>query len=134
MELYFSYFPALMKVIFLIPPSEGKYVGGAHDAERVSYPLKKPLGIAKKATKTDLKCKDTRYLEARSLNASIEQGPFMEAMRRYSGIMYGAIDYFSLSQKSQDFFAEHFLVLSGMYGIVRPNDIIGNYKLPIETK
>jgi cytoplasmic iron level regulating protein YaaA (DUF328/UPF0246 family) len=26
------------------------------------------------------------------------------------------------------------MILSGMYGIVKPNDVIGNYKLPIESK
>ena len=48
--------------------------------------------------------------------------------------MYQAIGYDSMTPAGQEFFSEHFLILSGMYGFVRPTDIIGNYKLPIETK
>lgn len=48
--------------------------------------------------------------------------------------MYEAIDYRGMSSSAQKFFSEHFLILSGMYGILRPDDMIGNYKLPIETK
>ena len=49
-------------------------------------------------------------------------------------MMYKAIDYLSLSEKGKAYFDEHFLILSGMYGIVSPQDKIGNYKLPIDTK
>ncbi|USN58237.1 MAG: peroxide stress protein YaaA [Candidatus Peribacteria bacterium] len=58
----------------------------------------------------------------------------MSAIERYSGVMYDAIDYRGMSVSAQKFFSEHFLILSGMYGILRPDDMIGNYKLPIETK
>ena len=39
-----------------------------------------------------------------------------------------------MSELGKTFFDEHFLILSGMYGLLRPQDLIGNYKLPIETK
>jgi len=48
--------------------------------------------------------------------------------------MYNAIDYHGMSEEGKGFFENHFMVLSGMYGILKPTDIIGNYKLPIETK
>ena len=48
--------------------------------------------------------------------------------------MYNAIDYEGMSDKGKDFFNSHFLIFSGMYGMVSPQDIIGDYKLPIETK
>jgi len=48
--------------------------------------------------------------------------------------MYKAIDYQNMSKKWQKYFEKHFLILSGMYGILSPKDKIANYKLPIETK
>gem|GEM_PF-2111331 len=37
-------------------------------------------------------------------------------------------------EDAQKYFSEHVLVLSGMYGILKPNDTIANYKLPIDSK
>jgi cytoplasmic iron level regulating protein YaaA (DUF328/UPF0246 family) len=39
-----------------------------------------------------------------------------------------------MSDEGKKFFNENFLIFSGMYGKVKPMDMIGNYKLPIETK
>jgi len=59
---------------------------------------------------------------------------FLPAISRYSGVMYTAIAYPHLSSEAKTYFDEHFLITSGMYGLLRPRDIIGNYKLPIEAK
>ncbi len=48
--------------------------------------------------------------------------------------MYNAIDYHNMNLKGKQYFENNFKILSGMYGIVSPLDMIGNYKLPIETK
>ncbi len=48
--------------------------------------------------------------------------------------MYNAIDYPWMSEKWKNYFENNFVLLSGMYGILRPQDMIGNYKLPIEAK
>lgn len=37
-----------------------------------------------------------------------------------------------MSTLGQIYFDEHFAILSGMYGLVRPKDAIANYKLPVE--
>jgi uncharacterized protein len=56
------------------------------------------------------------------------------AMTRYTGVMFNAIDYIGMNDAGQSYFEDHFMIFSGMYGIVKPNDLIGNYKLPIESK
>lgn len=56
------------------------------------------------------------------------------AIARYNGVMYSAIDYDAMSLHAKHIFDRHFLICSGMYGLVRPQDEIANYKLPIETK
>lgn len=45
-----------MKIIFLIPPSEGKNPDGKPICEKTFYNFTKPLEIAKNATEKDLKC------------------------------------------------------------------------------
>ncbi|MGE4443460.1 MAG: peroxide stress protein YaaA [Candidatus Altimarinota bacterium] len=123
-----------MKIIFLLPPSEGKKTGGSFESEILSFPFEKPLKIIKNVTEKDLKCTGKRFEEAQKLNKNIENGPFLEAIQRYSGVMYNSIGYEKMSKKGQKYFENHFLIFSGMYGIVKPKDCIGNYKLPIEAK
>ena len=92
------------------------------------------MEIAKNASEKDLKCKGKRYEEAISLNQHINTSPVLPAIDRYNGVMYSHIGYTDMSELGKAFFDEHFLILSGMYGLLRPQDLIGNYKLPIETK
>ena len=81
-----------------------------------------------------MKCKGKRYKEAISLNKHINTSPVLPAIDRYNGVMYSHIGYTDMSELGKAFFDEHFLILSGMYGLLCPQDLIGNYKLPIETK
>jgi len=48
--------------------------------------------------------------------------------------MYNAINYAGMNELGQKYFENNFMILSGMYGALKPQDMIGNYKLPIETK
>ena len=57
----------------------------------------------------------------------------MPAYARYDGVMYKAIDYSSLDRKSQHWYKKHIAIVSGLYGIIRPENHIANYKLPITT-
>ncbi|MDD5213378.1 MAG: peroxide stress protein YaaA [Candidatus Gracilibacteria bacterium] len=123
-----------MKILFLIPPSEGKNPENLYDLEELSFAFPKPLDIAKTATVKDLKCEGKRFAEAIELNKNIEKSGTIEAISRYDGVMYSAINYAGMTEKGKDFFRNNFAIFSGMYAIVKPNDKIGNYKLPIETK
>ena len=123
-----------MKIIFLLPPSEGKKSDNKYNSEDLSFELEKPLEIAKNVTEKDLKCKGDRFLEWVELNKNIEKSETNEAINRYSWVMYNAIDYNNMQDSWMNFFDEKFLILSGMYGVVKPLDKIWNYKLPIDTK
>lgn len=123
-----------LKIIYLLPPSEGKSIWWDRKKEQLSFCFEKPLQIAQNATQKDLKCTGKRFEEWILLNKNIINGPFCKAIERYDGVMYDAIGYKDSDKKSQKYFDEHFCILSGIYGIVRPQDSIGNYKLPIETK
>lgn len=142
-----------MRILYLIPPSEWKNSWWDLYWETLSFVFSKPKKIALHATEKDLKCTGKRYEEAREMNKQLlwnkspysppqwggseldsEQGEFLSAVSRYSGVMYSAIDYLGMNTKGKEFFDTRFLILSGMYGLLRPQDTIGNYKLPIETK
>lgn len=126
-----------MKILFLLPPSEGKNSEWNPGKEVLSYEFEKPKNIAKNATQKDLKCIGNRYEEGINLNIQHIDNTHdnvVNAMNRYTGVMFNAIDYAGMQDAGQEYFDEHFMIFSGMYGIVKPRDIIGNYKLPIETK
>jgi len=123
-----------MKIIYLLPPSEGKNAWWELWTEKLSFAFKKPFEIAINATEKDLKCREKRYEEGIELNKNLGISQKLIAIERYSWVMYSAIDYNGMTQSWKQYFENNFLILSGMYGIVRPLDMIWNYKLPIETK
>ena len=123
-----------MKIIYLLPPSEGKNDKHLFKEHSLSFEFQKPLEIAKNATQKDLKCIGNRFLEWIELNSNILNSQTNFAINRYDWVMYKAIDYENMTSKWQKYFENNFLIFSWMFGILKPNDKIGNYKLPIETK
>ena len=124
-----------MKYLFLIPPSEGKKEWWNYSQEKTTFNFEKPCQIAVNASEKDLKCTWKRYQEALQLNKTLcewKQTQFEKAIYRYSGVMYDAIDYDGMIENGKSFFDNNFLILSWMYGILAPWDIIWNYKLPVE--
>lgn len=124
----------MQKITFLLPPSEWKNLGWELNTSSVFFEFEKPYSIAINATEKDLKCKSERFKEWIDLNLNIEKGFFMEAIKRYKWVMFNAINYSWMNDKWKKFFENNFLILSGMYWLVKPLDVIWNYKLPIETK
>ena len=120
-----------MKILFLLPPSEGKNSENKYLEEELSFNFEKPLEIASSVTEKDLKCSWERYKEGLELNKNIEKSETIEAINRYTWVMYNAIDYSWMTEAWKKFFENNFLVFSWMYGIVRPLDKIANYKLPV---
>jgi len=133
----------MTKIIFLLPPSEWKKSENKYNWEKLSFTFEKPLKISKNVTEKDLKCKADRFLEWLELNKKLtsphpspleERELFIEAINRYSGVMYSAINYSEMSEIWKKYFEDNFLILSGMYWILKPLDRIWNYKLPIDSK
>lgn len=134
--------------IILLPPSEGKASGGEgppFDLESVSFGefnksrilLIKALGqLSKKprvAQKT-LGVKGVALDKARADNADVMNSPTLPAIERYTGVMYDSIDYESLDEAAKRVFGNSTLIMSGLFGIVRPFDLIPTYKLKMGAK
>jgi len=46
----------MTKILFLLPPSEGKNIENKYDDEELTHKFEKPLEISHNATEKDLKC------------------------------------------------------------------------------
>jgi cytoplasmic iron level regulating protein YaaA (DUF328/UPF0246 family) len=120
--------------LYLLPPSEGKAPGWIDASMSRFFDLPVPYEILENATAKDLKCTGKRFEEAMMLNKSIDTSPVLPAMQRYTGVLYTAFGYATMTTEQQHWIDEHALILSWLFGLVKPTDLIANYKLPIETK
>lgn len=123
-----------MKKLYLLPPSEGKAWEWIDASMKLFFDLPVPYEVVKNATSKDLKCTWKRYDEAMMLNQTIARSHVLPAMQRYTGVLYNALGYATLTPEQQQWIDEHVLILSWMFGLVKPTDLIPNYKLSIETK
>ena len=62
-------------------------------------------------------------------NRNLMQSTSMPARELYTGIMYEAISYKTLGKAEKNLFNKNALILSGMFGLVRPTDRLPAYKL-----
>jgi hypothetical protein len=72
--------------------------------------------------------------EAIRVNGEIYDAPLMSALDRYSpGVMYAAMDFANLPTGAQRRLLENGVVLSGLFGLLRPDDLIPNYHLGMDV-
>ncbi len=72
--------------------------------------------------------------EALESNLTIFKAPLMSALDRYSpGIMYKSMDFAGLPTGAQRRLLENAIIFSGLFGLLRPDDLIPNYKLKIDA-
>jgi len=110
----------------LIPPSEGKLSGGNTKARKIS---KEEIDILK--SKLDIKGKALEH--ALKVNANITKEKTMPAIERYNGVLYKALDYQNLDKKAQKYCRENVFILSGLFGLIRADEPIPEYKLKIQA-
>lgn len=66
---------------------------------------------------------------------NIYDAPLMSAFDRYSpGVTYSAIDFQNLPTGAQRRLLENGIIFSGLFGILRPDDLIPNYQLGMEDE
>lgn len=75
------------------------------------------------------------HLEAAlEVNQEVYDAPLMSALDRYSlGVMYKAMDFAGLPTGAQRRLLENGVIFSGLFGLLRPDDLIPNYRLRIEA-
>ncbi len=73
--------------------------------------------------------------QAIGLNREIYDAPLMAALDRFSpGVMYEAMDFPGLPTGAQRRLLENGIIFSGLFGLLRPDDLIPDHRLPIESE
>ncbi|GIV61532.1 MAG: hypothetical protein KatS3mg044_0398 [Rhodothermaceae bacterium] len=72
--------------------------------------------------------------EAIRVNLDIYQAPLMSALDRYGpGVLYKAMDFAGLPTGAQRRLLEQGIIFSGLFGLLRPDDLIPNYRLRMDA-
>jgi cytoplasmic iron level regulating protein YaaA (DUF328/UPF0246 family) len=104
-------------MLILLPPSEGKHSpekGSALKLGTLSF-VGELDGIRKK------------------LLASIETHRCMPAHQIYTGVLYQALDYVTLSSAAKKRAEKSVVVISSLFGVLRLHDLIPTYRMKIST-
>lgn len=65
---------------------------------------------------------------------SFDFGNARQAIFAFKGDVYTGLDAYNLSEKQLDFAQQHLRMLSGLYGVLRPLDLMMPYRLEMGTK
>jgi len=130
--------------LILLPPSEGKAAGGdglpwtkatqsfpelADSREKVITALTQAMRTSAQTRSKILGVGAAMTADATATNLAVGSAPSMPAIRRYTGVLYDALDYPSLPVALRRRVDRQVIVFSGLWGAVRPPDPIPDYKL-----
>jgi len=140
----------------LLPPSEGKAPGGtaprawtdiagdpALNAFSILDPRRTELMAAlqhaldsqpEPALQKLFGVKGAALATAVETNRRLPDGPLLPAIERYTGVMFDYMSYATLSDSARRTFDEHVILFSGLWGLLRPTDLIPDYKLKIDAR
>jgi cytoplasmic iron level regulating protein YaaA (DUF328/UPF0246 family) len=135
-------------VLVLLPPSEGKAIGGEGPAVSVDGLSLPGLGEARKAVLEELvglcQADEEKAAEVLGLspglraevakNAGLHDAPTRPAAEIYTGVLYDALGLSTLSAAARKRAEESLLVFSGLWGAVRIGDAIPSYRCAIGVK
>jgi cytoplasmic iron level regulating protein YaaA (DUF328/UPF0246 family) len=135
-------------VLILLPPSETKRDGGADgttlDLSLLGFgALRKPrtaviaalrkLGRNQKLMAAALHLGPTQHFEVLR-NRELGASPTLPALDRYTGVLYDALDAQSLPARARGFAAEHLVIHSALFGLLRAGDPIPAYRLSHDSR
>lgn len=146
--------PYAVQVLILLPPSEGKAAprrGKALDLDRLASPGLTPArdrmltalvdlcggsgpstaapDDAEVAGAAEILGLGPTQLDLVALNASLRTAPTSRADRIYTGVLYDALDFASLSTAAKRRATTRVGIMSSLFGLVRPGDAIPAYRL-----
>jgi cytoplasmic iron level regulating protein YaaA (DUF328/UPF0246 family) len=122
--------------LILIPPSESKVEGGKNPPMQLNEDqefLVNELDYHEGDMSTLLGVKDQALAKAVETNKHIRTSKTMPAIERYSGVVYQGIDYPTMTPEGKAFFDKHVRIMSALFGLIKPQENIPNYKFKIGT-
>ncbi len=115
--------PARRPPILLLPPSEGKAVGGRGG----------PWRPATMAHDLDDARADVLSALAAAGDGEVAGAPTTAAIERYTGVLYGALAYGELDRTHRRRVDVQVVIFSGLWGLVAPRDPIPTYRLKMSA-
>ncbi len=70
-------------------------------------------------------------LAAKTQEMHADFEPRYRAIEAYTGAQFKSLDIATLSVDAVEYLGKHLYIISGLYGLVRPEDSIGLYRLPM---
>ncbi len=134
-------------MLLVLPPSETKRDGGDAtplDLAALSFPELTPQRRAALAALRTLSRSVGGSMQALALgptqrfeidrNRALATAPVMPALERYTGVLYDGLEVESLSTAERQFAAEHVVIHSALFGLVRAGDRIPAYRLSHDSR
>jgi len=105
--------------------------------DEVEYLLKKlkTFGVRKLKSMMDISdnLASINVERYQTMSVPIAQGESKQAVFAFTGDVYQGLNPVDFAEKDLDFAQEHLRILSGLYGILRPLDLIQPYRLEMGT-
>ena len=131
-------------MLVLLPPSEGKAAGGRGaplDLARLSHPALTPVRERLVAALQQAALDDPAGLQSAlgcpagevSKDALLTSSPTLPALRRYTGVVYEALSYRTLSPAGRRRANGALRVASALFGLLSPRDPVPAYRLSAGT-
>lgn len=134
-------------MLILLPPSEGKSAAAAGppvDFDGLSFPGLAATRTAVLDALVDLCCGDLDTAAATlslgptqrgevGANARLRAEPCAPAIEVYTGVLYEALDYSTLTAAARRRADAQVAIASALWGLVRPTDLIPSYRLSAGT-
>ena len=120
-------------MLIVLPPSETKAPGGVAAPMALSFPSLDPVRTSLidvlTATPVDTQMPELKIPAGKRADAEenlvLRSAPVMPAIRRYTGVLYDALDAASLSDAALSRLA----VGSALFGLVRATDLVPRYRV-----
>jgi len=100
--------------------------------------VKKAKSLSRSKLKSMMKLSDNlvdlNFERFKAFKTPFHLGNARQAALSFAGDTYVGLDAGSLSDKDLDFAQDHLRILSGLYGLLRPLDLIQPYRLEMGTK
>lgn len=137
-----------MRVLILLPPSEGKTApaGGPSldldsllDAERLTSPRREVISalteVSRRPDSASVLGLGPRSAELAEANLSLETAPCAPAYELFTGVLYEAAGLDSIAEETTGRRAlrSHCVILSGLWGALSPTDLVPDHRLSMGT-
>ena len=115
--------------VILLPPSEGKATGGRGRPWRPGTGVLPVLDEARTTVLAALSARMPTGPGEEADLADVAAAPTMRAIERYTGVLYGQLDWPSLPPAARRLGNRTVLIASGLWGVSAPGDRIPHYRL-----